>query len=79
VISGVLRRTSGRGVPVIALAGSVRGNELGMLYKAGLVAAFPIGDGPMSYGKAFARAAPLVRRATEAVVRVWLASASKAP
>jgi glycerate kinase len=78
VISGVLGRASRRGVPVVALAGSVRGDELGPLYKAGLAAAFPIGDGPMSYSKAFARAAPLIRRAAEAVIRVWLASAAKA-
>jgi glycerate kinase len=78
VISGVLGRASRQGVPVVALAGSVRGDELGMLYKAGLAAAFSIGDGPMGYSKAFARAVPLIRRAAEAVIRVWLASPSKA-
>jgi glycerate kinase len=74
VISGVLTRASRHGIPVIALGGSVRGDELRALYDIGLTAALPIADGPMSYAKAFARAAPLLRRASENVVRLWLAS-----
>jgi glycerate kinase len=77
VISGVLHRAARLGVPVIALGGSVRGDELQPLYDLGLIAALPIADGPMSYAKAFARAAPLLRRSSENIARVWLASAAR--
>jgi glycerate kinase len=74
VISGVLNRARRARVPVIALAGSLRGGELGPLYAAGLVAAFPIADGPLTHQQAFARAAPLLKRAAESVVRLWVAA-----
>jgi glycerate 2-kinase len=77
VISGVLTHASQSGVPVVALGGSVRGDELRALYELGLTAAVPIADGPMSYAKAFARAEPLVRRASENVTRIWLASLAR--
>jgi glycerate kinase len=74
VISGVLARTQAAGVPLVALAGTVRRDELAPLYEAGLAAAFPIVDGPMSSDDAFAHAAPLLERTTEAVLRLWLAA-----
>ncbi|HEY8284456.1 MAG TPA: glycerate kinase [Chloroflexota bacterium] len=74
VISGVLHHARRARVPVVALGGSVRAADLGPLYAAGLAAAFPITDGPMSYAKAFTRAAGLVRQASERVVRLWLAA-----
>jgi glycerate kinase len=75
VLSGVLARATRQGIPVVVLAGSVRGDELGPLYHEGLVAAFPIVDGPMTFGKAIRRAAPLIRRSSEAVMRLWMSSA----
>lgn len=74
VISGVLAHAKRAGVPVVALGGSVRGGELGPLYAAGLTAAFPIADGPITYAKAFARATGLLRQTSERVVRLWLAA-----
>jgi glycerate kinase len=74
VISGVLAHAGRIGVPVVALGGSVRAGELGALYAAGLAAAFPITDGPLSYSKAFARAESLMQQAGERVVRLWLAA-----
>lgn len=73
-VSGVMAHAAKKKVPVVALAGSVRGGEIGSLYAAGLVAAFPITDGPLSHAKAYARAATLLRRSTEAVVRLWMAA-----
>lgn len=73
VISGVLARAAAAGVPLVALAGAVRREELTPLYAAGLVAAFPIVDGPTTFDDAIARAAPLLERAAEAAVRLWLA------
>jgi glycerate kinase len=75
VVSGVVAHAARKKVPVVALAGSVRGGEIGSLYSAGLVAAFPITDGPLSHAKAFARAATLLRRSTESVVRLWMVAA----
>jgi glycerate kinase len=77
VVSGVMAHAARKQVPVVALAGSVRGGEIGSLYAAGLVAAFSITDGPLSHAKAFGRAATLLRRSTEAVVRLWLAAAGQ--
>jgi glycerate kinase len=74
VISGVLVHARHAHVPVVALAGSLRGGELGPLYAAGLAAAFSIADGPIAREKAYARAASLLRHAAESVVRVWLAA-----
>jgi glycerate 2-kinase len=78
VISGVLAHAGRIGVPVVALGGSVRAGELGALYAAGLTAAFPITDGPLSYSKAFARAESLMQQAGERVVRLWLAAQRRA-
>jgi glycerate 2-kinase len=78
VISGVLAHAGRIGVPVVALGGSVRAGELGALYLAGLTAAFPITDGPLSYSKAFARAESLMQQAGERVVRLWLAAQRRA-
>jgi glycerate kinase len=77
VLSGVLAHASRHGIPVVVLAGSVRGDELAPLYHEGLVAAFPIVDGPMTFGKAIDRAAPLIRRSAEAVMRLWMSSADR--
>jgi glycerate kinase len=77
VVSGVMAHAARQQVPVVALAGSVRGGEIGSLYTTGLVAAFSITDGPLSHAKAFGRAATLLRRSTEAVVRLWMAAAGQ--
>ncbi len=76
VVSGVVRHASAMHIPVVALGGVLRARELGPLYAAGLTAAVAIADGPMSPIKAFARAAPLVERAAEAVLRILLAGAA---
>lgn len=73
VISGVLARTAPCGVPVVALAGMVRAQELDELYAAGLTAAFAISDGPASQQQHFERASALLERAAEAVMRLWSA------
>ena len=73
VISGVLTRTRPAGIPVVALAGIVRTEELGPLYVAGLTAAFSIANGPISRGRAYAEAGPLLERAAESAVRLWAA------
>jgi glycerate kinase len=74
VISGVLAHAGRVGVPVVALGGSVRAGELNGLYAAGLAAAFPIADGPLTYAKAIARTESLLLQATERVIRLWLAA-----
>lgn len=74
VVSGVLAHARRARIPVVALAGSLRGGELGPLYAAGLTAAFPIADGPLTHQQAFARAAPLLKRAAESAMRLWLAA-----
>lgn len=79
VISGVLAHAGRVGVPVVALGGSVRAGELTDLYAAGLTAAFPIADGPLTYAKAFARVETLLAQATERVVRLWLAARCSDP
>jgi glycerate kinase len=79
VISGVLAHAGRMKVPVVALGGSVRAGELNGLYAAGLTAAFPIADGPLTYAKAFARTESLLLQATERVIRLWLAARSTDP
>ncbi len=79
VISGVIAHAGHAGVPVVALGGSVRAGELHGLYTAGLAAAFPIADGPLTYAKAFARAESLLLQATERIIRLWLAAKRPEP
>ncbi len=78
VISGVLAHASRAGVPVVALAGTLRAGELAPLYNAGLTAAFPIADGPQSYERALARTAAMLRRTAGEVVRLWMAAGRRA-
>jgi glycerate kinase len=79
VISGVLAHAGRLAVPVVALGGSVRAGELNGLYAAGLAAAFPIADGPITFAKAFARTESLLSQATERIIRLWLAARSTNP
>jgi len=54
-IAGVLKRNKGRGVPTVALAGSVSG-DLSELYDLGLTSAFSILPGPFSLQEAMSHA-----------------------
>jgi glycerate kinase len=76
VVSGVVAHASRLDIPVVALGGTLRARELGSLYAAGLTAALAVADGPMTEAKAFARAAPMVQRAAESVVRIFVSGAS---
>ncbi len=69
--AGVIGSAREAGVPVVALAGSL-GPGYARLYEQGLCTAFGIVDGPMELGVAMARAAELLERAAESVMRLWL-------
>lgn len=68
VVAGVSRAAAGRGIPVIALCGSVEleGHEVADL---GLAAAFSIVPGPCSPEEAMAEAGPWARHAMEQLAR----------
>ena len=71
--AGVVRAAREAGVPVVALAGSL-GPGYERLYEQGLCAAFAIADGPMDLSAAMARAAELLERAAESLMRLWLSA-----
>src|SRR5882672_5771240 len=70
VVAGVARRCRARGVPVMALAGSI-GAGADSLYDLGLTAYFSLCDGPMLEHEAMKRASELLEAATSNAVRAW--------
>lgn len=68
-VAGVAELCAKAKVPCVALVGAVRG-DLSKLYHNGLTAAFAIADSPMSLEESQQRAAELLVRAAEAVVRL---------
>jgi glycerate kinase len=71
--SGVIRTASELGVPAVALAGSL-GPGYEKLHAMGLCAAFAIVDRPMDLPAAMADAGPLLERAAESLLRLWIAA-----
>jgi glycerate kinase len=71
--AGVAAAAKARGVPCVAIAGSV-GEDLGALHDAGLDAVFSLCPGPLTLERAMAEAAPLLAAAAEQAVRCFLAS-----
>ncbi len=59
------------GIPAVALAGSL-GPGCDRLHAHGVDAFLAIPDGPMSLDEATGRAGPLLERAAESVLRLWL-------
>jgi glycerate kinase len=70
-LTGVGRLARRHGVPVVALAGSIR-EEADRLAEIGIDAAVSILPGPMSEAEAMARAGVLVQDAAERVMRLIL-------
>ncbi|MBE1536360.1 glycerate kinase [Actinomadura algeriensis] len=66
VVAGLARR---RGVPAVALAGSIAG-PLEELHALGLTAAFSLADGPRTLDELIGSAAPLLADLAEQVVRL---------
>ena len=75
VIAGLARAADEAGVPVVAIAGRVV-PQARELYTRGLRAAFSLADGPRSLEECEAHGAALLARASENVVRLWLAAAA---
>jgi glycerate kinase len=71
VVSVVAAMAAERGVPVVALAGSVAGPPRD-LHALGLTAAFSIADGPRALEEMTGSAAPMLADAAEQVVRLRL-------
>lgn len=71
VVAAVGRAAKAAGVPAVALAGSIR-DDARILYDQGIAAMFSLCDGPVTEAEAKARAAPLLEKLSENVVRFWL-------
>jgi glycerate 2-kinase len=70
-ISGIAQIAKKYQVPVVALAGMVEG-ELSELYDLGVTSVFAIGDKPMSLKESISRAAGLLTKTTEQIMRMAL-------
>ncbi|NYT57789.1 glycerate kinase [Alcaligenaceae bacterium] len=70
--AGVARYASRKGIPVIALAGSL-GEGYEALYQAGITAAFSLAPGPVSLEQAYAHAGEYLRQRAGDSTRAWLA------
>ena len=66
---GVARRAKARGIPVVAVAGSL-GERFELVHERGIDAAVAITSGPMSLEEASTRAFELVAQATEEALRL---------
>lgn len=77
-IGGVLKRSSKRGVPVVAVTGSIAG-DLGPLYKAGLTAAFALTSSPMTVDYAMKHAGELLTALAANVMRLFTRRTARAP
>jgi glycerate kinase len=71
--AGVVEAARDGGKPAIALAGAL-GEGYGELREAGLTAAFCVADRPMDLDTAMERAAEMLERSAEEVVRTYLAA-----
>jgi glycerate kinase len=69
---GVLRRARGRGVPVVAVAGSV--GDVDRLVAAGLTAAVSVVPGVVTMDEALAEASDNLERTARALAAVWAAA-----
>jgi len=69
---GVARAAARRGIPGVAIVGSL-GDGYEAVHDEGIAACFSICDGPTTESDAMARAAELVGRTTEEVLRLWIA------
>ena len=70
VIAGVARAAASQGVPVVVLAGGVLPDAYA-LHERGVTALFSIVPGPLALEEAEGRAAELIARCAEEVVRLW--------
>ena len=70
---GVAKRARDKGIPTIALAGSL-GTGYQAVYEHGINAVVPIGDRPMSFRESLGRTRELLCDAAERSVRLYLAS-----
>jgi glycerate kinase len=70
-IGGVLKRASARGVPVVAIAGSVSG-DIRALFDAGLTSAFSIVPGSATLDYAMSHAAELIESLAASIARLML-------
>ncbi|OZB91598.1 glycerate kinase [Paenibacillus sp. XY044] len=70
---GIAQEARQRGIPVIALAGSV-GPGIGPLYEAGILSVHSIVNGPMALEEAMARAGELLELSAEQVIRTFTGS-----
>ncbi len=70
VISGVCQSAKRFNIPVIALAGAVKG-DANDLFEAGLTAAFSIAQGPISLEESMARTKELLYQKALQIFRVW--------
>jgi len=71
--AGVGAMAKARGIPCVAIAGSV-GDDLGDLYDTGIDAVFALANGPLTLDQSMANAGPLLARATEQAVRLFAAA-----
>ena len=71
--AGVGAAAKARSVPCIAIAGSI-GEDLGELHDVGIDAVFALANAPMTLEDSMQRAAPLMAKATEQAVRLFLAA-----
>ena len=72
-IAGLAERATRKGIPVVAVAGSL-GEGWETVYDRGVTAAFALGDKPMSLDTAMARAPELIEQCTESIMRLWKAA-----
>ena len=75
--AGVAKVARERGIPVVAIAGSL-GPGYETVYECGIDAVFSIASGPMSLAAAMERAPELLAATAEAVARVWHAGRREA-
>lgn len=73
--AGVAERAYKRGIPCIALGGSISGYP--ELHRVGITAAFSICPGPLSLAEAIQNAEEYLEKAAEEVMRVFLASGNR--
>ncbi|ATW24750.1 glycerate kinase [Candidatus Formimonas warabiya] len=72
VPTGVARLAKRHGVPVVCLSGGLAG-DVSALYDHGITSIFSITEGPISLAEAIRDAEPLLEKAAERIVRVFLA------
>lgn len=75
-VVGVARICRERGVPCVALVGSI-GEGTASISDEGLTASFSIGDGPMTTEQSFANVQSLLSRAAANVVRLWVSNVGR--